>query len=86
LLLLLTAWRVRLTTALPAASALIASASSVVPVISIALLSTTASATALTALTAFVALLLTALVTATRLRIVGLLLLGGGAGIAVFIW
>jgi hypothetical protein len=85
LLLLLTAWCVRLSAALPAATPLIAAASSIVPVIAIALLSS--SATTTTAFTAFVALLLTALTAlptlgaASRLRIV-LLRLRGSAGVA----
>jgi hypothetical protein len=91
LLLLFAAWRVWLSAALSAASPLIAAASSVVPVIAIALLSATASAptaAAFTALTAFVALLLTALVTAPRLRIVVrlLLLLRGSARVAGSVW
>jgi hypothetical protein len=90
LLLLLAAWCVRLSAALSASSALIAAAPSIVPVIAIALLSPSATATAFTAFTAtaftaFVALLLTltALGAATRLRIVGrlLLLLCGSAGV-----
>jgi hypothetical protein len=89
LLLLLAAWCVRLSAALSASSALIAAAPSIVPVIAIALLSPSATATATaftaTAFTAFVALLLTltALGAATRLGIVGrlLLLLCGSAGV-----
>jgi len=62
-----------------------------VPVIAITLLSPTASAptaSALTAFTALVALLLTALVAASRLRIVVrlLLLLRGSARVAGSVW